>query len=83
LNLQKRFDSLLLYKIEIFYHAHPVIRAVALIQLLQAPAWILCAFVAKLHQSVPKQLAIPLHENAVLPTRPAARAIGSTDALFF
>jgi len=51
--LQKRLYSLLLNKIEIFYHAHVVVRTVALIQVLQSPARVLRALVAVLCESVP------------------------------
>ncbi len=80
--LQETLHAIVANGVQICNHTHVVLRAVALIQTLQAFAGVLRAFKTEANLAFSQQLAAICHVGAVFPAGDAARAIGSVKAFF-
>jgi len=78
--LQETLHAIIADGVQIFYHAHVVLGAVALVQAFQAFAGVVCAFKTEANLAFAKQSAAFCHVGAVLPPWDAARAIASMKA---
>ena len=81
LRLQKVFHTRVAYGVKIFDHAHVILRAVALIQALQALAGVIRTFKTEPNLAFAEQIAGIRHVGAVFPAGDAARAVGSVKTL--
>jgi len=78
--LQETLHAIIANGVQIFNHAHVVLRAVTLIQAFQAFAGVILAIKTEPHLAFAKQIAAICHVSAVLPPWDAARTIGSMKA---
>jgi len=78
--LQETLHAIIADGVQIFYHAHVVLGAVALVQAFQAFAGVILAIKTEPHLAFAKQIAAVCHVSAVLPPWNAARTIGSMKA---
>lgn len=80
--LQETLHAIVPNGVQVFDHAHVVLRAVALIQAFQAFTGIVRAFEAEPYLTFCQQLATICHVPAVFPTGDAARAVSAVETFF-
>ena len=80
---KETLDAMLLYKFEVFYHAHMVKGAIALIEGLQPATGKSLAFIAEPYKPFPQQVAVFCHKSAVLTAWAATGAVCLPDSLLF
>ena len=78
---QEALDALLFDEFEIIYHAHMVLGVVALIEGFQPTTGKISTLIAKPDKPFPEQIALFLHEGAILTAWQAAGAVGLIKSL--
>jgi hypothetical protein len=63
---QEALDAMLFYEFEVLYHAHVVFSSVTFIEGFQSAAGKVLAFITKPYKSLPNEVTMGFHKNAIL-----------------